>query len=452
MKCRQNRILHYGGLFVIRKLVYLFMFVLFSVTPFSCREGETTGPEEQFPDLEQLDTALMRKLQATGLDVVWIETEDHEEPTYEIADAPEGCWGGSIKNATKVPGHVVVQSRERIIYNSGLYDEKQSGMKVKIRGNWSARRPKKPYKIKLQKKADLLGRDDDYNFDKNWLLLPVFDLNYMIGLKVNDLMGLQWTPVFHFVNVVFNSDYKGLYMLMESVERNADCRLNVDKQTGYIIELDAYWWKEKVYAKASFEEPMNYTFKYPDEDDISSESLDYIQRVVSIAEESTRDGSYEKYIDVDSFARWMLAHDILGNIDGAGSNIFLTKFDSTDGSLLKMGCLWDFDVILKSKTWDEIHGRYFFDGLFSSENRTFVNRYKVLWNQKRYEVFIPINTYLQNYLRSDLRKSVDISIDLNNERWKEEMGAIPHSEDFIMEALTYLNQRKDWLTNAVDSI
>ena len=103
-------------------------------------------------------------------------------------------------------------------------------------------------------------------------MLPFFDLNYMIGLKVNDLMGLQWTPKYRFANVVFNGDFRGLYMLMESVERNADCRLNVDKQTGYIVELDAYWWKEKVYAKASFEEPMNYTFKYPDEDDMTSEA------------------------------------------------------------------------------------------------------------------------------------------------------------------------------------
>ena len=65
------------------------------------------------------------------------------------------------------------------------------------------------------------------------------------------------------------------------------------------------------------------------------------------AEESTRNGSYQNMIDVESFARWMLAHDILGNTDGAGSNIFITKYDNTETSLIKMGPLWDFDVIMR---------------------------------------------------------------------------------------------------------
>ena len=33
---------------------------------------------------------------------------------------------------------------------------------------------------------------------------------------------------------------------------------------------------------------------------------------------------YLKYIDVPSFAAWLIAHDILGDSDGCGSNIFLT--------------------------------------------------------------------------------------------------------------------------------
>lgn len=451
MKFEQNMKIGGDGLSASWLSSFSLLFLVLTMIT-SCRDNDEYASKEKYPALEQLDTVLMQKLLDTGLDIVWIETEGKEEPTYEIADAPEGCWGGSIKNATKVPGHVVVQAQEGVVYDSGWFDDDQSGMKIKVRGNWSARRPKKPYKMKLQKKADLLGRGDKRFEDKNWLLLPFFDLNYMIGLKVNDLMGLQWTPKYRFANVVFNGDFRGLYMLMESVERNADCRLNVDKQTGYIVELDAYWWKEKVYAKASFGEPMNYTFKYPDEDDMTSEGLAYIQDVLSRAENSTRDGSYENYIDVESFARWMLAHDILGNIDGAGSNIFLTKYNNSDNELLKMGCLWDFDVIMKSGEWDEIHGRYFFKELFASENKAFVNRYKSLWLQNRSEVFIPLMDYLAAYLKTDLRKSVDISITMNNERWRDEMGEVPLSEDIILAAQTYFAQRKEWLSERMGSV
>ena len=397
------------------------------------------------------DSTLVRQLLDTGLPVVWIKTIGDEEPVYEIADAPTGCWGGSITNATKVPGRVVVQDKTGVVYESGEYVEDQQGMAVKVRGNWSARRPKKPFKIKLQRKADMLGRGDSRFADKDWLLMPFFSLNSLIGLKVNELMGLGWTPQYKFVNVVFNGEFRGLYMLMESIDRNADCRINVAK-TGCVMELDAYWWNEDMFVFASFDEPLNYTFKYPESKCMSGECLDYLQKVVSEAEESTRTGSYQEKIDVDSFARWMLAHDILGNSDGAGSNMFLTKYDNTDGSRLMMGPLWDFDVIMKSEGWDEIHGRYFFKGLFDSEDRTFVDRYVVLWEDMKDRVFDGLKRYLDSYLASDLCRAVDTSILLNNERWAGEMYSLPLSAGFVEDAKSYLHHRKDWMDVAVKGL
>lgn len=411
----------------------------------SCNQMELSERPVLISPIESSDSVLVKRFMDTGLPVVWIKTVNDEEPAYEIADAPEGCLGGSIRNATKVPGRIVVQDGEDIIYDSGNYVAKRSGMTINVRGNWSARRPKKPFKIKLQAKADLLGRGDRRFDDKDWLLMPFFSLNSMIGLKVNELMGLQWTPQYHFVNLIINGDSRGLYMLMESVERNAACRLDVDKKAGYIIELDPYWWKEDRYALASFEESLNYTFKYPDEKDLTSAQFDYIQQILSDAEESTRNGSYQDKIDVESFARWMLAHDILGNTDGAGSNIFLTKYDNTKASLLKMGCLWDFDVIMKSEGWDEIHGRYFFKGLFASENKAFVRRYTSLWKENKDHVFLELKRYLDNYLASELCQAVDASIELNNERWAALMYPLPLSATFVQDATSYLTKRKTWL-------
>lgn len=425
--------------------------MLFSVCVLlvSCDQMEMSEMPVLIPPIEGPDSVLVRQYLNTGLPVVWIKTVDDEEPVYEIADPPKGCWGGSIQHATKVPGRIVVQTLHGVVYDSGEYVEQQSGMTVKVRGNWSARKAKKPFKIKLQTKADLLGRGERCFEDKDWILLPFYNLNNMIGLKVNELMGLQWTPQYMFVNVVFNGDYRGLYMLMESVERNVNCRLNVDK-TGYVMELDAYWWKEDNYVIASFDEPLNYTFKYPQAKHLTIEHLNYIQKVLNEAEESTRNGSYPDKIDVESFARWMLAHDILGNTDGAGSNIFLTKYDNTDASLLKMGCLWDFDVIMKSEGWDEIHGRYYFKGLFTSENKAFWNLYVALWNKSKDLVFNELFQYLNRYMASDLRLSVDTSIELSNERWTGLSRPIPLSSDYVEAAIQYFNQRKTWLENNID--
>lgn len=400
---------------------------------------------------EDYSDPFVNRLLTLGLPVVEVMTVDEEEPTYEDADPPEGCLGGSIRNAVKVPGRVVVRDSTGVLYDSGDYEKAVSGMTVKVRGNWSARRPKKPYKIKLQRAANMLLPIAAGHADRNWLLMPFFDLSYMIGQKVCELMDMGWTPQFRFVNLVFNREFRGLYMLMESVERNPRCRLDV-AESGFIAELDAYWWNEDVYAEAGFEEPLNYTFKYPDPDDMTATRLDSIQRVLTAAEASLADSTCLQHIDVESFARWMLTHDILGNRDGAGSNMFFTKYDDNDTTLLRMGCLWDFDVIMQSEGWDELHDRYYFGALFRSADRTFTNHYISLWDEYKDSVFDAMQKFFDDYLASTQRQAIDASIRLNNNRWARVMYVLPYSADFIDEAKLWFDSRKPWMDEAVHGI
>lgn len=85
-----------------------------------------------------------------------IETVDHEEPTYEIAQTSI-TTSVSIKNCTKVPGRLFITLGSDTLYDSGDYIPDTSGMTIRVRGNSSAvLYPQKPYKINLEKKADLL--------------------------------------------------------------------------------------------------------------------------------------------------------------------------------------------------------------------------------------------------------------------------------------------------------
>ena len=111
----------------------------------------------------------------------------------------------------------------------------------------------------------MLCRGNNLFRDKNWLLLRADNLNTVIGFKVSEILNMQWTPGYQFVNVIFNDDYRGLYLLTEAVERNTDCRIDVDKSTGFIAEFDAYWWNEDFYIPSGLYSPeLSYTFKYPD--------------------------------------------------------------------------------------------------------------------------------------------------------------------------------------------
>ena len=369
-----------------------------------------------------------RKYLDTNLPLVKIETVNNEEPKCDYVSPPNNCWGAGIKNATKVPGKLLILKNDDILYYSGEYDKGNSGMTLKIRGNTSAYHDKKPYKIKLQKKADLLSRKDDNNYkDKEWVLLKYDGLKALVGFKLNELIGMQWTPSFQYVNVMINGDYRGLYMLCESVKRNPNCRINVD-ETGYIIEYDAYWWNENVYFVSDYSDSMNYTFKYPDEENISQEQIDYIKQYVKTLETTIlKEGQYENYMDVDSWAKWLLLQDILGNSDSAGANIYFTKFDNTETSKLMMGNLWDFDSSFKVSTyWSVQHTAdlLYFPKLLANKNMLFKNTYKSYWTKISPNLVQDMNTFLDEFARSETAAAVNTSITSDNQRWGYESSHI----------------------------
>ena len=365
--------------------------------------------------------SLSKALIELGLPLVVINTLNEEEPTCDYVAAPYGLAGAGIKNASKVPGQLIIMKDSDILYNSGSFEKDKSGMTVKIRGNTSAYNEKKPYKIKLQKKADLLFRNNDPSYkDKEWLLLKYADLRSVIGFKLNELMKMQWTPQYQLVNVVLNGDYRGLYLLTESVKRNSDCRIDVDK-SGYIVEYDAYWWNEDVYFVSDWIFSMNYTFKYPDEEDVTEEQIDYIKNYIKLLETCIIEGGeYEKYMDVDSWVRWILAHDILGTWDNYGSNIFVTKYDNTDSSKLMMANLWDFDSnYFMTDAWSVTHvsSVFYFDKLFNSSNIKFKDTYKSVWNNINPIIFDEMSTFLSSFEKSVIADCVDKSIIQDNKRW-----------------------------------
>lgn len=84
----------------------------------------------------------------------------------------------------------------------------------------------------------------------------------LVGLAVCRFLDQPWTPAITPANVVMNGKYKGLYYLVETVERSGR-RVAVSK-SGFLIENDAYWWKPgETFFKTSHQaRHMGYTFKF----------------------------------------------------------------------------------------------------------------------------------------------------------------------------------------------
>ena len=387
-----------------------------------------------------------------GLPVVEITTVNGELPTCDIVNGSSfGVNARCIANATKVPGRLTISTKDGVIFDSGDYEKDKSGMTFKIRGNGSGLSDKKPYKIKLQKKADLLCREDKKWKNKDWVL--IYDKNYRnkVGFKVNELVGMQWTPSYEYVNLMINGKYQGLYMLLESVKRDEDCRINISK-SGYLFEYDMYWWKEDLYVKIPTFLPwkMYYTFKYPESEDMTDEQLAYFTEMITAVETSIKDGTYQNYIDISSFASWILAHDILGTADGSGSNLFLTKYDNTDNSKVMMGNLWDLNSIFqKTQEWSSSHNMFYFKYLFSGNpNKAFTKAYRNRWDDVSPTIFTDLNSFLEEFAQSEEAPALDISAEWDNQLWSWDSK---NSSVQVLVKLykSFFNKRKTWLASAI---
>ena len=388
-----------------------------------------------------------------NLPVLYIQTEDQEEPTCDYVSAPSGSMGAGIANATKVHSRLVVYQRiagkDSVLYDSGDYVKDVSGMTIKLRGNTSAYDIKKPYKIKLQKKFDLMfGGNDSIYKDKEWLLLRDDYLTTTIGLKINELVGMTWTPRHHFVNVVMNDRYRGAYLLCESVKRNPDCRLNVDKNSGFIFEFDPYWWNEAVYVKSQRHPSYNYTFKYPDEEDITEEQLAYMQSLVTAYENSMKNGTYTDYIDARSFAGWCLVHDILGTKDAGGTNMFYTKYDTTAESKIVMPLTWDFDMAYRTTSaWSASHISHM-NKLFNSTNRAFTREFVALWREIRGTIVADATGYMKAFRNSSEGIALNSSFVLDKEVYGRSLSVY----SYVSVCNGWLTERYIWLDNQINAL
>ncbi len=364
-------------------------------------------------------------LKTIALPLLDIETENHANPTFTPIEAPEGCWGLGITDNDYVAGRLQMTLLDSTLYDSGDYVKDKSGLRIKVRGNTSAIYfEQTPYKLKLSKKADLLLRDDKTQKNKNWALLSTQltgNLFFTLaGLEAARIVGMPWEPETRFVNVVLNGRYIGLYNLIETIER-ADSRIQTD-DSGFVIENDAYWWNE---GDAYFKTPhqvsaMGYTFKYPDYEDVDSQRVAQIRNVMVTAEDALwNGGEVDSLFDYTSFARWVLAHDLLGSTDAAGTNIYyVMEATDSEGNAMKplqAGPLWDFGSVFKANAsdWSAQHTSdiLYYPQLFKREK--FTSEYIRLFNALKPTFASDIAQSL-NSVNATYGEAIGQSIDIDN--------------------------------------
>lgn len=314
-----------------------------------------------------------------------ITTIGGEMPTADpLWNAQHTALG--ITNANKVPGRMVMTHENDTLYDSKHYVEDKSGITIKVRGNSSSAFGHYRYKLKLQKKADLLRRDDAAYKDKEWLLLRENAMRFREGLLVSQLIGMEWTPAYEYVTVSLNDSAMGVFMLTEAV-KISDKRVPVP-DGGALMEYDAYFWNEPYSISTNYYN-YGYTFKDPSPVHLSNDEKQQWEWRIYCLEESFRGWKrIEDCIDVPSFARWILAHDILGMGDAAGSNFYMACNDAyNEDERFRAPLLWDFDSTEETPgRFCNMHCNQMYADMFNQRNDTLLRAYINEW--KRIEPFL----------------------------------------------------------------
>ena len=225
--------------------------------------------------------------------------------------------------------------------------------KIKGRGNstwlWY---PKKPYRIKLDEKAEILGLKEE----KDWVLLANYrDPTHLMNTFVFEMgngLGMPYTNHTRYVEVTLNGDYIGLYQLTEQVEQGKS-RVNINSKKGWLLSLDVDDGPEE--APTAGDNFWSQVYRMP----VcvkSPEAEDYAtpETLISDAQEALGDletvihshdyESLKKIVDVQSMIDYLLIQEYIYNVEIAAPRSIYIHKDKGDDALWTFGPLWDFDA------------------------------------------------------------------------------------------------------------
>ena len=222
---------------------------------------------------------------------------------------------------------------------------------VRGRGNftWTSF-DKKPYHIKQNKKASLLGMTKD----KSYALLAHADddtfLRNEVGFALSRRLGLAFTASQTPIELILNGEYKGLYFLTDHLKVSKE-RVNVVEQEegetdpelitgGWFIEIDN--WEDP--RKISTTRVPRFTVKSPK--NLSSVQEAYIRNFLQETEDAIylsdrTNNLWEDYIDLNSLVEFYIIQETVGNIESFNGSCFFSKDRGSD-TKIRFGPVWDF--------------------------------------------------------------------------------------------------------------
>lgn len=226
---------------------------------------------------------------------------------------------------------------------------------IRGRGNSTWTYPKKPFKIKLDEEASLLGMAAE----RDWILIANYldntHLLNAVGFKVGQLLDMPFTNHAVPVEVTLNGKYLGAYILTEQIEVKKN-RVDVGKE-GLLLNLDTNFDELWQFQSEGYQLPV--TVKYPKEmNDLLLASIKEEFETLEAMVLSTDFPStpYLEYLDATSIVNYLIVYMLTLNEEinhPKSTYIYKTKTGK-----YTMGPVWDFDWGFGyEKTFKHLEGR-----------------------------------------------------------------------------------------------
>ena len=338
-----------------------------------------------------------------------------------------------------------------VIDGKGIYEDYTGTTQIKGRGNSTWGYPKKPYRLKLNKKSEICGLGQA----KNFVLLanyidPTLMLN-SVAFKIGHLLGIPFTNHAIPVDVTFNGKYKGSYLLTEQVEIY-ESRVNIDPEKSIMWEFDSYFDEDWKFKSDAFNLPI--MVKDPDME--NQAQFDYwkndLNAFLNKFNEPLVNNDYINLIDIESVVNYLIVFNLTLNMEiNHPKSVYMYK--EKNGKYF-MGPLWDFDwaygyegtfkhfsnasqPLLTDQMGNGV-GKAFF-GRFLTDARI-KELYKKNWTAFRAGKFQELLRYIDNYAEI-LQPSVkrDSEIWTNTQSFKSK----------VRELTNWLNKRANYIDSEV---
>jgi len=374
---------------------------------------------------------------------------------------------------------IIDNGEEQRNYITDPFNDYNGRIAIELRGSATLYYPKKQYRFETQ---DSLGNNLNVSLlglpqENDWIFYGPYNdqslIRNVLAYKLSNDIG-RYASRTRFCELVLNSNYRGLYVLMEKIKRDNN-RVDISRMDpsdtagnsltgGYIIKIDKISGENVGIWQSSM--GTLYQYHYPKADVIVHEQTDYIKNfmnefevVMYGADYADPVNGYFKYIDLYSFVDHFIINEVCKNVDAYRISAFLYKDRDSKGGKLIAGPIWDFnlsfgkawfeeDLFLTKgwqvdynshRPWDGLKVPFWWEKL--SRDPAFVNRLQIKWNELRSGI-------LQ---KESLYSTIDLLVDSlfeartrNFERWPE--TAEYHTYEVEIQMM------KQWISNRIDWI